>query len=711
MNKGIYARVIFMLVLWSSFSLLQAQDIGSETTSQVITISGANTRTAMRCLDLARTYLLDKRWQKAWNQAELGLNYDDSIADLWYVQANSLKQQGSTISQIMEPLKQAINRPTWVYWNSDAARLMLAEMYLKTGLSHDCLALLDKTPKLASSDAQYIRAQALYNINDTLTARSIILGSANAYPNDSNFPLLFFKRELMRDDFSLAQKDLVTIANLFLKRTDLLSNGDENLLLYASQFTQCEFPHDENAASDLTIRLLKAWKATNAKNLWYSVFALQVGLVSQQQALDYITPWINDNTEGTTIQFDFLEKFSKLLTDKTVCDNFAQLLDIFSGNISFDINKDSISDLTVWYYEGRPKTIYYDENQDGIFTWQADCDFGVPYKISFPENDMIIVYGNWPYINRVTDSDGQYDLVPNALPWSVVQIVSALQTSIAINKPFYIPVISSTQSQIFKNQIYNTANTITVLTDEQPKGTIRFSLKGGQIQNATWIKDGQPYAYGMFENGILKFRNVDFNLDGFYELCEVYGFDINNADKYNALQTNLFGQMPNDGRKQLDGLYLSQLIVDNDNNSIPEYIEEFLPNGGRLCSWYSDDSENWDYQYVQYQDGSTILSRFRKPFSKAIVEIQYKDNIPVQVVDDGVVKKVVKDPDVDFYWIGSNPIKGYAIKLIEKLNQSNSLGVYRVTTTEQESEVESSPPFRIFAVCYGNLYFGEKIER
>jgi len=698
-------------MLWSSFYFLYAQDISSEGSSQIITVSGANTRTAMRCLDLARTYLLDKRWEKAWNQAELGLKYDDTIADLWYVQANSLKQQEKTISEVMKPLKKAISKPTWVYWNSDAARLMLAEMYLKTGLNSDCLALLDESPKLASLNAQYIRAQALYNSNELSAARSVILGSANVYPNESSFPLLFFKRELMQDDFSLDQTEVKNLANLFLKRTDSLSYIDEDFLLYASQFTQYEYPEDKLAAKDLAIRLLKAWKAKNGKNLWYSVFALEVGLISQQQGLEYITPWLITNTEETVIPFEFLKKFATLITDKSVSDNFAQLLKTFSGKISFDINQDLIDDLNVWYSEGRPKTIYYDENQDGVFSWKAECDLGAPYKIIFPEKKITVLYGKWPYINRLVDNNIQYDLVPNALPWSVVQIVSSTQISLAINKPFYIPVISDMQSQLFTNQLYNSANTITVLTDEQPKGTIRFSMKGGLIQTATWIKDGQPYAYGMFENGILKFRNVDFNFDGFYELCEVYGYDPDNANKYTALQQNLFGEMPKESLKQLDALYLSQLIVDNDNNSIPEYIEEYLPNGGRLCSWYSDDSEDWDYQYVQYQDGKTTLSRFRNPFSKTVVEIQYEDTLPVQVIDNGVLKTVIKDPDVNFYWIGFNPGKEYAKKLIEKLNQTGGSGVYKIATTEQKSEEEGSPSFRIFAVSYGNLYFGEIIER
>ena len=47
--------------------------------------AGANKNTALRCLKLAESCLVGNDWQNALNQAELGLSYDNSISDLYYI--------------------------------------------------------------------------------------------------------------------------------------------------------------------------------------------------------------------------------------------------------------------------------------------------------------------------------------------------------------------------------------------------------------------------------------------------------------------------------------------------------------------------------------------------------------------------------------------------------------------------------------------------
>ena len=191
MKKCIRTRVVFLLLFCYLFFPFSAF-------AQTVNIESANNRTAMRCLDLSRGYLLKKEWQKAFDQAEFGLNYTSDIADLWYIKATALKQLKMPIADISKPLQKAVLSNNWVYWNRDSARLMLAEIYVKTGQSPACLELLNTAPELALREAQYLRAQALYNIGDVLKARAFIAVTASIYPDDSRFPMLFFTRELMR---------------------------------------------------------------------------------------------------------------------------------------------------------------------------------------------------------------------------------------------------------------------------------------------------------------------------------------------------------------------------------------------------------------------------------------------------------------------------------------------------------------------------------
>ena len=51
--------------------------------------SVANKKTAVRYLKLSEQYAADKKWEEAKSNAKIGLAYDDSIADLWYINAVS----------------------------------------------------------------------------------------------------------------------------------------------------------------------------------------------------------------------------------------------------------------------------------------------------------------------------------------------------------------------------------------------------------------------------------------------------------------------------------------------------------------------------------------------------------------------------------------------------------------------------------------------
>ena len=59
-----------------------------------------NRRTAVRCLKLAESYLSSGDYTNALAQAELGLAYDESVADLWYVNAAAKSGKGDIKADI-----------------------------------------------------------------------------------------------------------------------------------------------------------------------------------------------------------------------------------------------------------------------------------------------------------------------------------------------------------------------------------------------------------------------------------------------------------------------------------------------------------------------------------------------------------------------------------------------------------------------------------
>ena len=90
---------------------------------------GANRRTAIRYVQLAKQYAARKQWDEADAQARLGLAYDDSIADLWYIRAVSRFHAGTEPKAAILPLVvTALTEAEWVDYNRDSARIFYEDL-------------------------------------------------------------------------------------------------------------------------------------------------------------------------------------------------------------------------------------------------------------------------------------------------------------------------------------------------------------------------------------------------------------------------------------------------------------------------------------------------------------------------------------------------------------------------------------------------------
>ena len=86
-------------------------------------VNSANRKTAERCLSLSENFMLNAEWQNALNQAELGLSYDDSISDLFYVKAASLSNLGKSKAEVIETIKQSFVKDNWINYTKNSRRL------------------------------------------------------------------------------------------------------------------------------------------------------------------------------------------------------------------------------------------------------------------------------------------------------------------------------------------------------------------------------------------------------------------------------------------------------------------------------------------------------------------------------------------------------------------------------------------------------------
>ena len=353
-------------------------------------VQSANRRTALRCLSLSKEFVDSQDWNAALSQATLGLSYDDSVSDLWYLMAVSHSGLGAQRSVIIPLLENSLKKNNWVDYNRDAARLMYADVLSDTGESKKAVEILDAEPFVYSADAEYVRIKALYRIGDEQSvslARTKMEGAGRIYPFDTRFPLLFFKSEYGRPQSAASS----AIASYFISRVSQYAEAapdkDAELEIYAASF----------AAGEMRVRMLKSFSARDLRHPLYAIVALDANLLSEQDALSYICDFSDDS-----IDFDLLSEFLQKLGSDDVKKEAAAYFNSYSGVIEQDTDRDGLVNLYVKYGRGRPQTVFYDKNQDGISDWSLACDFGAPVSGSMKVPRMDFTWDDFPYLSSVS---------------------------------------------------------------------------------------------------------------------------------------------------------------------------------------------------------------------------------------------------------------------------------------------------------------------
>ena len=673
------------------------------------------TETAVRCIDIAKNLLANEEYEASYSRAALGLTYDNTVADLYYIQALGMSQRGLPPYKI-EPLLKSALQNKWYAYNKDAARLLLASVYTKTARAAEALSLLNERPLLSGKDALYIRANALYLLGNIGDARKTVRQGALQFPEDPRFALLFFEREREpsrengADTFAQnagtadnaetsdgntalnggdeSDKTFAELSSLFVSRSYDLQDADPDVLLKASLFA----PSEEDGR-----RLLKAWNAYGKTDPRYAVYALKAGLMSEEKAFDYVEPFLSGTSD-----YALVKSFVSLVSGEKTKERVRKLYAAFAGTLRFDTNGDGISDMTADYRSGRPSFIEYDANRDGIIDWTVDCDYGVPVRVSLAREDAVLWYGSWPSLSRIIWSGAAYTLNEDRLFASPVNMIKEPVMEERASLSFYLPVLrDDVRSVLNADELFALSHTVERKSAEGKNTRVRFSLFDGKAQNAVYTDNGTPYAYAFFENGALRFRNVDRDKNGTYELTEIYAYADENALLYRSaeeareLSLRLFG-VDNAAK----GLYLQKVVSDADGNGIIEFGEEYGPNGKTIAQWNDNETGSMIIRYAK--NGDSEETEYVHPVSGRHVRLIIQKGIPVSA--DGI--PVERDAAAPFFWIGVSPGGNYAQKVIKELNQKGSSGV--ICTVTNLIWLKDKDRFaRIFAVKNGDTYFGE----
>ncbi len=657
--------------------------------------AAANRKTAERCLSLSESFMLNDDWQNALNQAELGLSYDETLSDLFYIKAAAQSNLGYKKAEVLETIRQSFEKDNWINYTKNSARILYADILCSTGLYDQSLAVLDMEPLLYSADSEYIRIKNYYRLgtSDSIAqARARLNSSRKIYPKDTRFPNLFFMFEMAfmnyaeRTGTPYEIPELVqTIADSYIAKLPDYSSTDIESEIIALMFCQGEQQK----------RLLKAVGEKNQNHPLYAYAALKAGIISEEKAFNLFF-----ESSNNVYDLSLLESFGTLITDPALVENFADHLKSLEGTVYIDNDLDLLNELTVIYERGRAKTIIYDKNSDGIEELFVNCDFGAPVSLSFDGGKIDLVYESFPSVSRITDNtDGNiyhflsFDFNYNPFEMTVDTLFTRF------NVDFYIPLVDTEIEAPDKYILAKNASSLELETAERSGSRVNYTVFEGRPVFAVFMSGGTRYAYATIEPGCPFVRYADFDGDGIYETSETY--DIDNENKYTEpsdiqIIKNVFG----DGTFS-EKLYLKKIEIDRNGDTKIEFSEQYLGNNGKISSWDTDADGILDYEYIRYPDSAdgqlieeTILySKLGEEF----VSLQNIDGVPVTLKYEGEVIDVLAGETQNCFWVGQKGTAAQEKVVFDSIKDGITEGAVQLVKFDDE--------LRISVIKIGSAYF------
>ena len=470
--------------------------------SQSDTAEQANRRTALRCLSLAKEYASSHSWQAVESLASQGIAYDSTISDLYYMLAAAKNALGDSKAEILPLVQTALTTGDWVDYNRDSARVLYADLLCDTGSYASVPAILDASPLIYSADAEYIRAKAYYRmatVDSVSKARAKIDSARKIYPLDTRFPLLFYKSESPQS----INAEVRRLADFFFTKISQYAaaapDKDTELEIYAALFARGEEQK----------RMLQSFNARGLRHPLYAGAALQQGLLSQREALDYIRSFAD-----VEIDWNTLKAFVPLITETEVKAAANTYFTAFEGMLTVDSDNDGIVNMYIKYYRGRPENIMYDKNQDGIIDWQIIADFGVPIHAKIPPSGLEVDWDTYPYLssavyqNASRDTKLTFSLVRDEVLWSPISI--SIDQVIAANTgaEFYFPSLIPDAEPVTDDLLMTACYEYTMPSKEREGASVTFTVLDGKLQFANYAVDGVTYAHTQFIDGFPLMQTV-----------------------------------------------------------------------------------------------------------------------------------------------------------------------------------------------------------
>lgn len=717
-------KKFLFISLFFSFTFLYAQSAQK-----------ANRKTAERYLKLAETALTNGSYDEAGSNAAMGLAYDDSISDLYYISAIYSKSQGSNLSIVSEICRTAFDKDTWIHDNLKSARIFYADILSELGFYEKSMELLDSKPVIYSADSEVIRVKNFYRMGteESFTkARQKISSARRVYKNDLRFPSLFFNFEthslLLKRIFAKAEEGDSYSLNPVLPSDDVMNLADV-----------LEADLRKNGASDAVYALYPAWfmegekrqrkileyDASGSKDILWAALALEDNIIDQNTAFDYFFEFADQKVDYVTLAY-----FIDLIDEPEVLSKLEEHLTAFSGVLYTDINNDLQYEMEVTYSRGRPQEILFDEDNDGEYNLTASCDFGEVLSLSNKNLGLEVLYSQFPYVEsaRIDTSllsqiETSLNSVDKILYFRFAQkdavyepvIFETIQGLEYFENQFFIPVLSDTYSFIDSAAFVKNATFIDGENRERKYGSVTYTLENGKIERCSFMENNAVYAECIFEQGIPSQRQLDYDGDGYFETVETYLplYSIEEKTAFDCAEV-ISKTFPVFDFSDL--VYLSSVAVDSNKDTITDFYEEYGKYGAKTSSWDNDADGIAETTFIRYEkiidEPLCEKSIFIYGFEQDVFAVTEMDSMPVAVSENGEEYEIRKGDGDHFFWIcrdfdeekANFLTEDILTRKMEKVEQ----GLLRLFDTENGSFFVIRSGENLFARCIPEISFDDE---
>ncbi len=634
--------------------------------------SVANRTTAIRCLKLAESCLTGNDFQSAKSQSELGLSYDDSISDLFYIKAAACVNLGYKKAEIIQSLDTAFEKNNWVDYTTTGARILYADLLSDRGDYEKSLKILDDDPFIYSADAEFVRIKNYYRMGTDSSisqARNKTNAARRIYAGDYRFMQCFFYFEVLYLlDAEIHGRDYVmpdivrTISSSYLLHLPDYSGKNQELELMASFFAQ----GDEK---DRLIRAIDA-KDMSIQPL-LAIAGLRQGLYSDKQAFDLFF-----QTSQNKIQLNLLECLCTLIKNEEVRYEFSEKMTNFEGTITADLDFDLQNELTVEYKKGRPSTFEYSFHNDGIIDVRAECDLGSPKHVQlgtlaeisyydFPEVSLI-------YENRGRPDEISFEFLRKNYDYKFFEM-KADQVLASLELDFYLPNLSKEINLPSDDEIRRHCNQMKFYVDERDNASVVYTMFEGQPVEASFYEGDKLYATCSFTEKLPFVRLCDYDGDRFFETEEYFNLYTNDGSRINAHNKGMVSKVFSEfAGKQ--NLFLNKVCIDRNGNKSIEFSEEYTQDGDIITVWDNNDDGIADCMLVKYYKGEDGVEKELTVYydnkGNEKISMLCLDQIPVKIMENKTHELIVYAGEYDeVFWIEEKGSKELESDLLNKLGQ------------------------------------------